>query len=205
MGFYKFFRVCFFILVLSLSIWCCISISPDKCNCSSSMDHNILWTMTGIFCSLPIFALIYNFPGGAVDQKLFFKLFSIPKNKYKYTIDEHINVKDNTSKYFPLVKTTYFYPPFYIRLTPFYIHLITNNEYNLIDPKNNFFINNDGYESRLKAMQAITYVKLDINKHSFKYQYDRWFCHICWMKDDCLKKVANEKPLDVKIKKTFNK
>ena len=198
MWFYKFFRFCIFILILSLSIWFFIFISPDKCDCSSQNAHNVLWAITGILCSLPIFIIIYTFPEEPIDQKLFFKLFSIPKNKYKYTIDEHINVKEGTSQYFPLVKTTYFYPPFYIRL-------ITNNEYNLIDPKNNFFINNDGYESRSKAMQAITCVKLDINKHSFKYQYDRWFCHICWMKDDCLKKVANEKPLDVKIKKTFNK
>lgn len=198
MWFYKFFRFCFFVLVLSLSIWTLVSISPDKCNCSSPTTHNTLWTIAGVVCSLPIFFIIYEFPTEPLDRKLFFKLFSIPKEKYKYTVDERIDVNNNTSKYFPLVKTAYFYPPFYIQL-------IGNTKYKLIDPKHKYVIGCDGYESDTLAMQAIANVKLDINRNSFKYRYDMWVCHICPVKSACYRKVLNEKPLKVKIKKTFNK
>ena len=198
MWFYRFFRICFFVLILSLIIWCFISLSPDKCNCSSRMVHNMGWAWLGIVCSMPVFLIVYNFPIESLDRMLYFKLFKISKKKYQYIIDEHINVKDNTSKFFPLVKTTYFYPPFYIKK-------IKKDNYILIDPKNNFFINNNGYDSKAEAIHAVTCVKLNINKNSFKYQYDRWFCSVCPLKKKCYIKKIDPQPLNVKIKKTFNK
>ena len=194
MGYKLFFKTIFRASIILGFIWLFIYISPDNCTCSSKLLHNSIWGLLGFLMYVSFAVFIANMGSKkSLPDRIFFKLFRIPKPKYKYEIIQY-TAPNGQTLYIPTVKTTWLYPPFYIK--------VDGNEYELIDPaKDNKYYS----KSKEGALYAISLVKNDMNNKTFKYKCDMWMCYLCPLKSDCYQKEKIPSDLTVKISKTFNK
>lgn len=194
MGYKLFFKTIFRASIILGFIWLFIYISPDKCSCSSKLLHNSIWALLGFLMYIPFAMFIANMGSKkSLPDRIFFKLFKIPKPKYKYEIIQYTAPSGETL-YIPTVKTIRLYPPFYIK--------VEDNGYKLIDPaKGNKYYS----KSKEDALYAISLVKNDMNNKTFKYKCDMLMCYLCPLKSDCYQKEKIPSDLTVKISKTFNK